>query len=326
MKRLLALFLTGALTLSLFGCAQNAQSVSGTTTTTESAAGNALSSEEAAEEAVETAAEETAAEEPAAEETAAEETTVEEAAEAENTEAPAEEEEKQEEATPEENADQATEAEVSEAPAAVEGGEVTEEQAEDYEEAEAKDEAFEPGTVNATTYTQSHFGFKVTLEEPWVYASADELAAQNQIIIDAAGDDSVREAVEKGNLYVDMVATNQESFNTLMVRIVKMGLADFFLDEDVLYEAYADAIHQDAVSTGLTDIEDVSGNVTFLGESVRYVGVKGQLAVTDDYSTEMWYNCILRQEGTYACLIFFSGFSEFGGETFEELAARFQPA
>ena len=313
MKRLLALFLTGALTLSLFGCAQNAQSVSGTTSTTESSAGNALASEEVKEEA----------EAPAAEETAAEETAVAETAEtqAESTEA-AGDESQQEEAAPEEKADQPEDAVETED---AESADVTEEQAEDYEEAEAKDEDFVPGTVRETTYTQSHFGFKVTLEEPWIYANAEELAAQNQVIIDAANDESVREAVEKGNLYVDMVATNSDTFNTLMVRIVKMGLADFFLEEDALYEAYAAAIHQDAVATGLTDIEDVSGEVTFLGENVRYVGVKGQFPVRDDFSTEMWYNCILRQEGTFACLIFFSGFTEFGGESFEELAARFQP-
>lgn len=315
MKRLLALFLTGALTLSLFGCAQNAQSVSGTTTTTESSTGSSLASEEVKEETEETAS-------------------------AEVTEAPAEEETK-EEAAPEENEDKSEEAEtaeepetaeVTEAPEETETAETTEEtdaaeqQAEEYAEAEEKDESFVPGTISETTYTQSHFGFKITLEEPWFYASDEELAAQNQIIIDAANDASITEAVEKGNLYVDMVASNSLNYNTIMVRIVKMGLADFFLDKEALYAAYAEAIHQDAVNTGMTDIEDVSGEVSFLGENVPYVGVKGQLAVTEDFTTEMWYNCILRQEGTFACLIFFSGFTEFGGETFEELAGRFEPA
>lgn len=335
MKRLVAFLLTGVLTLSLYGCAQNAQSVSGTTSTSSS---TALATDDMTEETGETEAAEAASEATAADPESAEASA--------ETAAAAEGETAEAEAKPEAEAGETeTEAAEAEAKPEAEAGETETETAETETETSsetentepaaevaentdaeaAETEAVTPGTVSETTYTQNHFGFQITLEEPWHFATADELAAQNQIIIDMAGDESVTEAVEKGNLFVDMVATNEMDFNTIMVRVVKLGLADFFQEEDDLYDVYSQSIHADAEATGMTDIEDVSGKVRFLGEDVRFVGVKGQLEVTEGFSTEMWYNCLLRQEGNFACLIFISGFSDFGGESFEELAARFEP-
>ncbi len=319
MKRLVAFLLTGVLTLSLYGCAQSAQSVSGTTSTSTSSS-TALATDDMTEENGETEAAEAASEATAADPESAEASA--------ETAAAAEGETAETEAKPDAEASE-TETETAEtetetSPEA-ENTEPAAEAAENTDAEAAETEAVTPGTVSETTYTQNHFGFQITLEEPWHFATADELAAQNQIIIDMAGDESVTEAVEKGNLFVDMVATNEMDFNTIMVRVVKLGLADFFQEEDDLYDVYSQSIHADAEATGMTDIEDVSGKVRFLGEDVRFVGVKGQLEVTEGFSTEMWYNCLLRQEGNFACLIFISGFSDFGGESFEELAARFEP-
>jgi len=52
--------------------------------------------------------------------------------------------------------------------------------------------------------------------------------------------------------------------------------------------------------------------------------VKGDLALSDEYTTEMWYQMISKQKGQYASVIFVTGFSEFGGDNFQEILDKFE--
>lgn len=183
----------------------------------------------------------------------------------------------------------------------------------------------EPEKIIQKVYLQDHFGYKLTLDEDWVFATDRELKALNDALKDSAeSGDTLSSLVDSDNLYTDMMASDTVTGNTIVIRLVQEGLADVIGSKEKRNEALADAMYADAEAAGLEKIEKTTREVTFLGEPVTAIGVKGQMALSDEYSTEMWYQMIVKRKGEYASVIFVTGFTEFGGDNYQEILDCFE--
>lgn len=183
----------------------------------------------------------------------------------------------------------------------------------------------EPEKIIQKVYLQDHFGYKLTLDEDWVFATDRELKALNDALKDSAeSGDTLSSLVDSDNLYTDMMASDTVTGNTIVIRLVQEGLADVMGSKEKRNEALADAMYADAEAAGLEKIEKTTREVTFLGEPVTAIGVKGQMALSDEYSTEMWYQMIVKRKGEYASVIFVTGFTEFGGDNYQEILDCFE--
>ena len=183
----------------------------------------------------------------------------------------------------------------------------------------------EPEKIIQKVYLQDHFGYKLTLDEDWVFATDRELKALNDALKDSAeSGDTLSGLVDSDNLYTDMMASDTVTGNTIVIRLVQEGLADVIGSKEKRNEALADAMYADAEAAGLKKIEKTTRAVTFLGEPVTAIGVKGQMALSDEYSTEMWYQMIVKRKGEYASVIFVTGFTEFGGDNYQEILDCFE--
>lgn len=201
------------------------------------------------------------------------------------------------------------------------------------EEIEQEDKKFAAGSTEGTTYTQNFFGFKITLDSPWQLQSEEELLAQNQLILDSTDDESTKEAIkeslDKGDLFVDMTASNTENGNTIMVRILKINNILPFVLNPHSQEDFTDQIKESLVSdaeyTGITDISSSLEDVTFLGKTVKSAYVKGMYPVNNDTSMEFFERGIFVRRGSYAAVIFCTGFTDLSGENSQDLLNLFEP-
>lgn len=171
------------------------------------------------------------------------------------------------------------------------------------EKAEKEDENFSTGEVSGTTYRQDFFKIQLTRDTPWVFETEEELQAQNQAIVDASDDKEVKDAVEKGNLYVDMTVSNQETGETTMVRILKVGLADMLASDSDLAETMKQSLIEDlnstdGVSGGTGTVEDT----TFLGKSVPSAHVTGVLNYGGN-EFDVFERCVIVRKGTFVAVV-----------------------
>lgn len=171
------------------------------------------------------------------------------------------------------------------------------------EKAEKEDENFSTGEVSGTTYRQDFFKIQLTRDTPWVFETEEELQAQNQAIVDASDDKEVKDAVDKGNLYVDMTVSNQETGETTMVRILKVGLADMLASDSDLAETMKQSLIEDlnstdGVSGGTGTVEDT----TFLGKSVPSAHVTGVLNYGGN-EFDVFERCVIVRKGTFVAVV-----------------------
>ena len=183
----------------------------------------------------------------------------------------------------------------------------------------------EPEKIIQKVYLQDHFGYKLTLDEDWVFANDRELKELNDALKDSGeSGDTLSGLVDSDNLYTDMMASDTVTGNTIVIRLVRENLADVVGSKEKRNDALADAMYADAEAAGLKKIEKTTREVTFLGEPVTAIGVKGQMALSDEYTTEMWYQMIVKRKGEYASVIFVTGFTEFGGDNYQEILDCFE--
>ena len=169
--------------------------------------------------------------------------------------------------------------------------------------AEKEDENFSTGEVSGSTYKQDFFKIQLTRDTPWVFSTEEELQAQNQAIVDASNDKEVKDAVENGNLYVDMTVANQETGETTMVRILKVGLGDMLASDSDLAETMKQSLIDDlnstaGVSGGAGTVEDT----TFLGKSVPSAYVKGVLNYGGN-EFDVFERCVIVRKGTFVAVV-----------------------
>ena len=169
--------------------------------------------------------------------------------------------------------------------------------------AEKEDENFSTGEVSGSTYKQDFFKIHLTRDTPWVFSTEEELQAQNQAIVDASNDKEVKDAVENGNLYVDMTVANQETGETTMVRILKVGLGDMLASDSDLAETMKQSLIDDlnstaGVSGGAGTVEDT----TFLGKSVPSAYVKGVLNYGGN-EFDVFERCVIVRKGTFVAVV-----------------------
>ena len=122
-------------------------------------------------------------------------------------------------------------------------------------------------------------------------------------IVDASDDTEVKDAVEKGNLYVDMTVSNQETGETTMVRILKVGLADMLASDSDLAETMKQSLIEDlnstdGVSGGTGTVEDT----TFLGKSVPSAHVTGVLNYGGN-EFDVFERCVIVRKGTFVAVV-----------------------
>lgn len=303
MKKWTALLMCSILTLSLGGCAESARSLGGKITETEvykndesfSDMSGALDESKIPDEKVS----EEAAKNQAGDKKVKDQSTSEEAAK-----------------------DQAGDKKVKDQSVAEEAAK---DQAGDKKAEDKPADESEPEKIIQKVYLQDHFGYKLTLDEDWVFANDRELKELNDALKDSGeSGDTLSGLVDSDNLYTDMMASDTVTGNTIVIRLVRENLADVVGSKEKRNDALADAMYADAEAAGLKKIEKTTREVTFLGEPVTAIGVKGQLALSDEYSTEMWYQMIVKRKGVYASVIFVTGFTEFGGDNYQEILDCFE--
>ena len=169
--------------------------------------------------------------------------------------------------------------------------------------AEKEDENFSTGEVSGSTYKQDFFKIQLTRDTPWVFETEEELQAQNQAIADASDDSAVKNAVENGNLYVDMTVANQETGETTMVRILKVGLGDMLASDSDLAETMKQSLIEDLNSTaGVSGGSGTVEDTTFLGKSVPSAYVKGVLNYGGN-EFDVFERCVIVRKGTFVAVV-----------------------
>lgn len=203
---------------------------------------------------------------------------------------------------------------------------VSEQAAKDNEkDASTGDAGAEDEKVTQKVYLQEHFGYRLVLDEDWEFATDRELEQMNQAVVKAAeGDATFAKLAKADNVYTDMVANDTVTGNSIVVKLVKIGLADVIGSDEERNALLTDALYAEAEAAGLTKLQKTTTEAKFLGKDVTAIGVKGDLALSDEYTTEMWYQMISKQKGQYASVIFVTGFSEFGGDNFQEILDKFE--
>ena len=203
---------------------------------------------------------------------------------------------------------------------------VSEQAAKDQEkDTSTGDTGEEDEKVTQKVYLQEHFGYRLVLDEDWEFATDKELEQMNQAVVKAAeGDATFAKLAKADNVYTDMVANNTVTGNSIVVKLVKIGLADVIGSDEERNALLTDALYAEAEAAGLTKLQKTTTEAKFLGKDVTAIGVKGDLALSDEYTTEMWYQMISKQKGQYASVIFVTGFSEFGGDNFQEILDKFE--
>ncbi len=170
-------------------------------------------------------------------------------------------------------------------------------------EAEKEDENFSTGEVSGTTYRQDFFKIQLTRDTPWVFESEEELQAQNQAIVDASDDAEVKDAVENGNLYVDMTVANEETGETTMVRILKVGLGEMLASDSDLADTMKESLIEDLNSTdGVSGGTGVVEDTTFLGKTVPSAYVTGVLTYGDS-QFDVFERCVIVRKGTFVAVV-----------------------
>lgn len=170
-------------------------------------------------------------------------------------------------------------------------------------EAEKEDANFSTGEVSGTTYRQDFFKIQLTRDTPWVFETEEELQAQNQAIVDASDDAAIKDAVESGNLYVDMTVTNEETGETTMVRILKVGLGEMLASDSDLAETVKQSLIED-----LNNTDNVSGgsgvveDTTFLGKSVPSAYVTGVLTYGGS-QYDVFERAVVVRKGTFVAVV-----------------------
>ena len=305
MKKWTALLLCGILTLSLGGCAESVRSLGGKTTETEVY----INADESAAPDESRVPDEKVAEEARADQSAAGGAGADMSGAAK---------------------DQTVADEAAKDQSVAE--EAAKEQSGDKKDANKAGSASESAGTGAETekmiqkiYLQEHFGYRLVLDEDWEFATDEELEEVNKQTAEAAGSDATfAKIVNAGNIMTDMIADDTVTGNSIVIKLIQIGLADVIGKEEDRNAVLADALYAEAEAAGLTNLSKMETAVRFLGETVTAIGGKGDLALSDEYTTEMWYQMISKQKGQYASVIFVTGFSEFGGDNFQEILDKFE--
>ena len=186
--------------------------------------------------------------------------------------------------------------------------------------AEKEDENFATGEVSGSTYRQEFFKIQLTRDTPWEFETEEELQEQNQAIVAATGDDAaIKDAVEKGNLYVDMTASNQETGEITMVRIAKISIAELLTSDSDMAESMKEGAIEDWNSTdGITVESGTVEDTIFLGKSVPSAYVTGVLTYGDQ-EFDVFERCISIRKGTFIAVIMTQSF--INDTTADQLAA-----
>lgn len=185
--------------------------------------------------------------------------------------------------------------------------------------AEKEDENFSTGDVSGSTYKQEFFGIQLTRDTPWVFATEEELQAQNQAIVDASDDTEVKDAVENGNLYVDMTVSNEETGETTMVRILKIGLGEMLASDQEMVDTMKESLiedlnNTDGVSAGTGTVEETA----FLGKNVPSAYVTGVLNYGGS-EFDVFERCVIVRKGTFVAVVIATALIE--DTTADQLAA-----
>lgn len=80
------------------------------------------------------------------------------------------------------------------------------------------DESYKPNFVYDSTYSNEYFGFEVTLDSDWTFATEEELKEMNGVAYDIAGEE-FQKALENASLIYEMFAVNNYSGETININI-----------------------------------------------------------------------------------------------------------
>lgn len=169
------------------------------------------------------------------------------------------------------------------------------------------------GRIDGNTYINDYMGFTMTLDDTWIFSSAEELQELPDNIAELLEGSEVGEALENFEQFTDMMAESVEELASINVLYQKLDMStrlayatmtneqilDSTLEQsEMLKEAYAQA------GMEVQSMEKVT--VTFLGEEVAAVRTHMRIQGMDYYTLQvMDYHL-----GQYTATITFASYVE----------------
>ena len=197
------------------------------------------------------------------------------------------------------------------------GGVFAQEEAEPAEdpaevaEIEEEDAGFGTGTLNGNTYESEFFGFRIELDDSWEFEDRDSLNTISSSI-DEIATDEIKEALDSGVAYIDMLAQNTTTYENINVAITKLPVNEalmFQVQLDSYMQNFMDTVRTELDAMGFMDIEMQLNQIEFAGKTVPSLKIKsypemyeGELAV---YQTQ-----IMIVNGSYMCNVGCTSYNE----------------
>ena len=179
--------------------------------------------------------------------------------------------------------------------------EQTTETAESSQPAEKDD--FTVGTVDGTVYTNEAMKFRMELPEGWVYATREELAELNQMVIDSFTDESLKASIENGGAVMGVFATAPDGRNQVNIMFQKLPLSGY--KPETIIDQSIPAVQKELEGQGFADPVISREPISFLGEDTYCMKVKGSLNGITLYETQVYI-----QEGRYLAALTFVSVGE----------------
>ena len=111
------------------------------------------------------------------------------------------------------------------------------------------------GAVNGSTYTNDFLGYGCTLDG-WIYATQDEIAELNDIVIDSASTEELQETLRNSNSIMDMYAIREDGMANVNVNFQNVNV---LFGRLLTEEAYRDQAYPQMQSglegMGMTNVQ-----------------------------------------------------------------------
>ena len=213
-------------------------------------------------------------------------------------------------ATEETEEEDTTESEAEE-PAAEE--EQEEEPAEETVEAATEEEnaweELEIGTTSQSTYKNEYFDIALTVNEEWAFATEEEIEETNKMVIESLSDgsanaESVKNALEKGGTYTDMIVYYMDGTINMNTTIGKISFLEQAsakrgtLIEDIISSNGKEMEELYESAYGMENVKVTAGETTFCGETTTCLVINAKTQGLPLYMKQVYivrdgYNAIV---------------------------------
>lgn len=174
-----------------------------------------------------------------------------------------------------------------------------------------QEELFTPGHVSNRTYENEALGLQCIAPADWDYLTEAELLQLGEVPPVQEGQEEqtlsqrLTAHLNGGGQVQDMYVMTADGLQTINVMVTKFDLAEQEMDIAAFADLAKDELESVYRSMGITEVETIREQVTFLDETCEAVRLSGYYSDVPLHSLQL---CMIR--GSYICVVTFNSFVE----------------